>query len=86
MRSPDRYRFDHAVATTYSLDFETALAIPIAIVFRDAENRNEIAFLLLTAVQVMSSEVHRILNAESRLSEPFSKAPHAVTPPRNTTV
>lgn len=51
MRSPDGYRFDHAVATTYSLDFETALAIPIAIVFRDAENRDEMSHSPLALLQ-----------------------------------
>lgn len=51
MRSPDGYRFDHAVATTYSLDFETALAIPTAIVFRDAENRDEMLLSPLALLQ-----------------------------------
>lgn len=60
MRSPDGYRFDHAVATTYSLDFETALAIPIAIVFRDAENRDEMLrspLALLQSVERMASRM-----------------------------
>lgn len=42
LRPPEGYRFDCAVATTFSLDFETALAIPAAIVFQDAENREDI--------------------------------------------
>ena len=60
MRSPDGYRFDHAVATTYSLDFETALAIPIGIVFRDAENRDEMLrspLALLQSVERMASRM-----------------------------
>lgn len=60
MRSPDGYRFDHAVATTYSLDFETALAIPIAIVFRDAENRDEMLrspLALLQSVERMAGRM-----------------------------
>ncbi|RWP54123.1 MAG: hypothetical protein EOR07_34200, partial [Mesorhizobium sp.] len=60
MRSPDGYRFDHAVATTYSLDFETALAIPIAVVFRDAENRDEMLrspLALLQSVERMAGRI-----------------------------
>ena len=60
VRSPDGYRFDHAVATTFSLDFETALAIPIAIVFRDAENRDEMLrspLAMLQAVERMASRM-----------------------------
>lgn len=60
MRSPDGYRFDHAVATTYSLDFETALAIPIAVVFRDAENRDEMMrspLALLQSVEWMAGRI-----------------------------
>jgi len=60
MRSPDGYTFDHAVATTYSLDFETALAIPIAIVFRDAENRDEMLrspLALLQSVERMAGRM-----------------------------
>jgi hypothetical protein len=60
VRPPDGYRFDHAVATTYSLDFETALAIPIAIVFRDAENRKEMLanpMAVLQGVERMASRL-----------------------------
>lgn len=60
MRAPDYYRFDNAVATTYSLDFETALTIPIAIVFRDAENRDEMLrspLALLQSVERMAGRM-----------------------------
>jgi hypothetical protein len=60
VRPPDGYRFDHAVATTYSLDFETALAIPIAIVFRDAENRADMLrnpLALLQSVERMAGRM-----------------------------
>lgn len=60
MRAPDGYRFDNAVATTYSLDFETALTIPIAIVFRDAENRDEMLrspLALLQSVERMAGRM-----------------------------
>lgn len=60
MRAPDGYRFDHAVATTYSLDFETALAIPIAIVFRDAENRDEMLRSPLALLQSVERMAERI--------------------------
>lgn len=60
MRAPDHYRFDNAVATTYSLDFETALTIPITIVFRDAENRDEMLrspLALLQSVERMAGRM-----------------------------
>jgi hypothetical protein len=60
MRAPDHYRFDNAVATTYSLDFETTLTIPIAIVFRDAENRDEMLrspLALLQSVERMAGRM-----------------------------
>lgn len=60
VRAPDQYRFDNAVATTYSLDFETALAIPIAVVFRDAENRDEVLrspLALLQSVERMAGRM-----------------------------
>ncbi len=60
VRAPDHYRFDHAVATTYSLDFETALTVPITIVFRDAENREEMLrspLALLQSVERMAGRI-----------------------------
>lgn len=51
VRAPDGYSFGHAAAATYSLDFETALAIPIAIVFRDAENKEEMLASPLALLQ-----------------------------------
>ncbi|MDQ0563005.1 hypothetical protein QO004_004814 [Rhizobium mesoamericanum] len=60
MRAPDQYQFDNAVATTYSLDFETALTIPITIVFRDAENRDEMLrspLALLQSVERMAGRM-----------------------------
>ncbi|MEA3263455.1 phospholipase D family protein [Agrobacterium sp.] len=60
VRAPDGYRFGHAVATTYSLDFETALAIPISIVFRDAENRDEMLRSPLALLQSVERMADRI--------------------------
>lgn len=34
--------FDAAVATTFSLDFETALAVPVSLALFAAENREDI--------------------------------------------
>ncbi len=39
---PSGFIFDAAVATTYSLDFETALAAPVSLALFAAENRDEI--------------------------------------------
>ena len=41
LRAPAGFRLDAAVATTYSLDFETALVIPAALAFHAAEERRE---------------------------------------------
>jgi hypothetical protein len=41
LRPPPGYGFDCAVATTYTLDFETALVIPATLAFHAAENRKE---------------------------------------------
>lgn len=41
LRAPAGYRLDAAVATTYSLDFETALVVPAALAFHAAEERRE---------------------------------------------
>ena len=42
LRPPAGYVFDAAVATTFSLDFETALAVPVSLALFAAENRDEI--------------------------------------------
>ena len=42
LQPPAGYVFDAAVATTYSLDFETALAVPVSLALFAAENRDEI--------------------------------------------
>lgn len=60
VRAPDGYTFGHAIATTYSLDFETALAIPMSIVFRDAENRDEMLRSPLALLQSVERMADRI--------------------------
>jgi len=42
LRSPPGYVFDAAVATTFTLDFETALAVPVSLALFAAENRDDI--------------------------------------------
>lgn len=42
LAAPSGYVFDAAIATTYSLDFETALAAPVSLALFAAENRDEI--------------------------------------------
>ena len=85
VRAPDGYSFGHAIATTYSLDFETALAIPISIVFRDAENRDEMMrspLALLQSVERMAdgrtvvgtarggdAETERLVDAAGKIHE-----------------
>lgn len=42
LQAPVGYTFDGGVATTFSLDFETALAVPVSLALFAAENRDEI--------------------------------------------
>lgn len=42
LQAPPGYRFDAGVATTFSLDFETALAVPVSLALFAAENRDDI--------------------------------------------
>lgn len=42
LQPPPGYVFDAAIATTYSLDFETALAAPVSLALFAAENREDI--------------------------------------------
>ncbi|MEJ0069707.1 MAG: phospholipase D family protein [Pseudomonadota bacterium] len=42
MQPPSGYVFDAAVATTFSLDFETALAVPVSLALFAAESREDI--------------------------------------------
>ncbi|MET4607633.1 hypothetical protein ABIB90_007137 [Bradyrhizobium sp. JR4.1] len=42
LQPPEGYAFDAAVATTFSLDFETALAVPVSLALFAAESREEI--------------------------------------------
>ena len=41
LRAPAGYELDAALATTYTLDFETALVIPATLAFHAAETRQQ---------------------------------------------
>lgn len=51
LAAPSGYVFDVAVATTYTLDFETALAAPVSLALFAAENRDEILGQPLTLLE-----------------------------------
>src|SRR3546814_17348800 len=42
LQPPPGYVFDAAVATTYSLDLATALAVPVSLALYAAENRDDV--------------------------------------------
>ncbi len=76
-RSPEGYAFDRAAATTYSLDFETALAVLMAIAADDTVERAQALaqpLSLLRAVQRLSERITiycdrgRILRAPARIA------------------
>ena len=47
LRPPSGYVFDSGVGTTYSLDFETALAVPVCLALFSAENKEDLNLLAL---------------------------------------
>ena len=51
LQPPAGYVFDAAVATTFSLDFETALAVPVSLALFAAENRDDILSHPLTLLE-----------------------------------
>lgn len=42
LKAPPGYEFDCGVATTFSMDFETALAVPVSIAFLSSKNRDDV--------------------------------------------
>lgn len=42
LQAPPGHRFDAGIATTFSMDFETALAVPVSLALFAAENRDEV--------------------------------------------
>lgn len=60
LRAPPGYVFDAAVATTFSLDFTTALSIPVSLALFAAENRDQILanpFALLEGAERIAGRV-----------------------------
>ena len=60
LRPPIGYELEKALATTYSLDFETALSVPAIIAFRAAENRGQVLdedLDLLQGIQRLAKDI-----------------------------
>ncbi|MDF2142651.1 phospholipase D family protein [Paenirhodobacter sp. CAU 1674] len=60
LRAPAGYELDAAIATTYTLDFETALVIPATLAFHAAENRDQTLdtpLALLEGLERLSSKI-----------------------------
>ncbi|WP_386682716.1 phospholipase D family protein [Loktanella sp. R86503] len=60
LRGPAGYDLDAALATTYTLDFETALVVPATLAFHAAENRQETLdtpLALLEGLERLSSRI-----------------------------
>ncbi|MCF1708700.1 phospholipase D family protein [Tabrizicola sp. J26] len=60
LRAPHGYRFDCALATTYTLDFETALVIPASLAFQAAESRSEVLDTPLALLEGLERNARRI--------------------------
>ena len=60
LRAPEGYVFDCALATTYTLDFATALVIPAILTFDNAENAAEISNNPLFLLQGLEKTAKRI--------------------------
>ncbi|TBR28307.1 MAG: hypothetical protein EPO10_13685 [Reyranella sp.] len=61
LRPPPGTVFDAAVATTYSLDFETALAIPVTLTLFASENRDEMLKSPLTLLEGLERNADRLV-------------------------
>lgn len=60
LRAPEGYDFDCALATTYTLDFATALVVPAILTFDNAENAVEIRNNPLFLLQGLERTAQRI--------------------------
>lgn len=60
LRAPPGYEVDAAVATTYTLDFETALVIPATMAFQAAESRNQVLATPLALLEGLERLAGRI--------------------------
>ncbi|MDZ4312061.1 MAG: phospholipase D family protein [Cypionkella sp.] len=61
LRAPPGYGLDAAVATTYSLDFETALVIPATLAFQAAESRQQVLDTPLALLEGLERLAGRIV-------------------------
>ncbi len=61
LRPPPGYELDAALATTYTLDFETALVIPATLAFQAAENRQEVLDTPLALLEGLERLSERIV-------------------------
>lgn len=94
LQAPPGYRFDAGVATTFSLDFETALAIPVSLALFAADNREEILqhpIALLEgaeriagrlAVFAEAGQIHAVHAQQSRLCSLLEKVIVEVQAPK----
>jgi hypothetical protein len=94
LQPPSGYFFDAAVATTFSLDFETALAVPVSLALFAAENRDAILLnplaLLEGAERIAgrlviftdAAHIHAQSHAHSRLCALLEKIVVEVAAPR----
>lgn len=71
LRPPDGYRFDRAIAATYSADLGTLLSIPVALVYAQTleGDLTGARFQLLEAIQQFSSRV-RVFHQAGQLHVP----------------
>ncbi len=61
LQPPAGYVFDAGIATTFSLDFETALAVPVSLALFAAENRDEILLHPLALLEAAERVAGRLL-------------------------
>jgi hypothetical protein len=96
LQAPPGYRFDAGVATTFSLDFETALAVPVSLALFAANDRDEMIkqenpIALLEGVERISGrlavfaeagQIHAAHAQQSRLCSLLEKVIVEVQAPR----
>ena len=73
LRAPVGYDLDAALATTYTLDFETALVVPATLAFHAAENRQETLdtpLALLEGLERLSARIAIFCEAGRIKAEP----------------
>ena len=79
LQPPAGYVFDAAVATTFSLDFETALAVPVSLALFAAENRDDILSHPLALLEGAERIAGRLARLHGRRPYPGER-PAAIPP------